>query len=66
VFTFSILAMAQNITGRTAGVAQIFVYAGATVVLIGWCCSCAVSAAELGQREVMSTTLRRRACCRSR
>jgi hypothetical protein len=35
VFTFSILAMGQNITGRTAGVAQIFVYAGATVVLIG-------------------------------
>ena len=35
VFTFSILAMGQNITGQTAGVAQIFVYAGATVVLIG-------------------------------
>jgi hypothetical protein len=35
VFTFSILAMGQNVTGETTGVAQIFVYAGATVVLMG-------------------------------
>lgn len=34
VFTFSILAMGQNVTGETSGVASIFVYAGATVALI--------------------------------
>jgi hypothetical protein len=34
VFTFSVLATGQNVTGETSGVASIFVYAGATVALI--------------------------------
>src|SRR6185312_9696517 len=34
VFTFSILATGQNVTGETSGVASIIVYAGATVALI--------------------------------
>ena len=34
IFTFSVLAMGQNVTGQTAGVADIFVYAGATAVLL--------------------------------
>ena len=35
VFTFSILSMGQNVTGETEGVAELFLYAGATGVLIG-------------------------------
>ena len=35
VFTFSILAMGQNVTGETEGVAELFLYAGATGVLMG-------------------------------
>ena len=34
VFTFSVLATGQNVTGETSGVASIIVYAGATVALI--------------------------------
>jgi uncharacterized membrane protein len=35
VFTFSILAMGQNVTGENEGVAELFTYAGATGILIG-------------------------------
>jgi hypothetical protein len=35
IFTFSILAMGQNVTGETSGVAELFLYAGATGVLLG-------------------------------
>jgi len=35
VFTFSILGMGQNVTGENEGVAELFLYAGATGVLIG-------------------------------
>jgi hypothetical protein len=34
IFTFSILAMGQNITGENSGVAELFLYSGATAVLI--------------------------------
>jgi hypothetical protein len=34
IFTFSILAMGQNVTGENEGVAELFTYAGATGVLI--------------------------------
>lgn len=33
IFTFSVLAVGQNVTGETSGVAQLFLYAGATGVL---------------------------------
>ena len=35
VFTFSILAMGQNVVGENEGVAELFTYAGATGILIG-------------------------------
>jgi hypothetical protein len=35
IFTFSILAIGQNVTGENGGVAELFLYAGATGVLIG-------------------------------
>jgi hypothetical protein len=35
IFTFSILAMGQNVTGENEGVAELFTYAGATGILIG-------------------------------
>lgn len=35
VFTFSILAVGENVTGETSGVAQLYLYAGGTGVLIG-------------------------------
>jgi hypothetical protein len=35
IFTFSILAMGQNVTGQFSGVAQLYLYAGATGVLAG-------------------------------
>ncbi len=35
VFTFSILAIGENVTGENSGVAQLFLYAGATGVLLG-------------------------------
>lgn len=35
IFTFSILAVGQNVTGENSGVAELFLYAGATGVLIG-------------------------------
>ena len=35
IFTFSILAMGQNVVGENSGVAELFVYAAATGVLIG-------------------------------
>ncbi|HEX7279447.1 MAG TPA: hypothetical protein VF255_07470 [Solirubrobacterales bacterium] len=35
IFTFSILAMGQNVVGEHEGVASLFVYAGATGILIG-------------------------------
>jgi hypothetical protein len=35
IFTFSILAIGQNVTGENSGVAELFLYAGATGVLIG-------------------------------
>jgi NADH:ubiquinone oxidoreductase subunit 6 (subunit J) len=35
VFTFSILAMGQNVVGENSGVAELFLYAGATGVLMG-------------------------------
>lgn len=34
VFTFSILAIGQNVTGEHEGVAELFLYAGATGVLV--------------------------------
>jgi hypothetical protein len=33
IFTFSVLAVGQNVTHETSGVAQLFLYAGATGVL---------------------------------
>ncbi len=35
IFTFSILAIGQNVVGENTGVAELFLYAGATGVLIG-------------------------------
>ncbi len=35
IFTFSILAMGQNVVGENSGVAELFIYAAATGVLIG-------------------------------
>lgn len=35
IFTFSILAIGQNVVGENEGVAELFLYAGATGVLIG-------------------------------
>lgn len=35
IFTFSILAMGQNVIGENEGVAELYIYAGATGVLIG-------------------------------
>lgn len=34
IFTFSVLAMGQNVVGENEGVAELFLYAGATGVLI--------------------------------
>ena len=34
IFTFSILAIGQNVTGENSGVAELYIYAGATGVLI--------------------------------
>lgn len=34
IFTFSILAIGQNVTGENGGVAELFLYAGATGVLL--------------------------------
>jgi NADH:ubiquinone oxidoreductase subunit 6 (subunit J) len=33
IFTFSVLAIGQNVIGEHEGVAQLFVYAGATAIL---------------------------------
>lgn len=33
VFTFSLLAIGQNVTGENSGVAELYIYAGATAVL---------------------------------
>lgn len=35
IFTFSILAMGQNVVGENSGVAELFIYAAATGVLLG-------------------------------
>ena len=35
VFTFSILAVGENVTGETSGAAQLYLYAGGTGVLFG-------------------------------
>lgn len=35
IFTFSILAIGQNVVGENTGVAELFLYAGATGVLFG-------------------------------
>ena len=35
IFTFSILGMGQNVVGENSGVAELFLYAGATGVLLG-------------------------------
>jgi hypothetical protein len=35
IFTFSVLAVGQNVVGENSGVAELFLYAGATGVLIG-------------------------------
>jgi hypothetical protein len=35
LFTFSILALGQNVVGENTGVAELFLYAGATGVLMG-------------------------------
>ncbi|HET9197375.1 MAG TPA: hypothetical protein VFN92_03875 [Solirubrobacterales bacterium] len=35
IFTFSILAMGQNVVGENEGVAELYIYAGATAVLLG-------------------------------
>jgi len=34
IFTFSLLAVGQNVTGQTTGVAELYLYAGATGVLM--------------------------------
>jgi hypothetical protein len=34
VFTFSILAVGQNVTGENSGVAELYIYAGATGILL--------------------------------
>jgi len=34
VFTFSILAMGQNVTGENSGVAELYIYAGATIAFM--------------------------------
>jgi hypothetical protein len=34
IFTLSVLAIGQNVTGQTSGVASLFVYAGATAILL--------------------------------
>lgn len=34
VFTFSILAMGQNVTGENEGVAELYIYAGATIAFM--------------------------------
>jgi hypothetical protein len=35
IFTFSVLAIGQNVVGENTGVAELFLYAGATGVLMG-------------------------------
>lgn len=35
IFTFSVLGIGQNVVGETGGVAELFLYAGATGVLLG-------------------------------
>ena len=35
IFTFSVLGIGQNVVGENSGVAELFLYAGATGVLIG-------------------------------
>jgi hypothetical protein len=35
IFTFSVLAIGQNVVGENSGVAELFLYAGATAVLLG-------------------------------
>jgi NhaP-type Na+/H+ or K+/H+ antiporter len=35
IFTFSILAMGQNVVGENSGVAELFIYAAATGILMG-------------------------------
>jgi hypothetical protein len=35
IFTFSILAIGQNVVGENSGVAELFLYAGATGILLG-------------------------------
>lgn len=35
IFTFSVLAIGQNVVGENTGVAELFLYAGATGVLLG-------------------------------
>lgn len=35
IFTFSILAIGQNVVGENSGVAELYIYAGATGVLLG-------------------------------
>jgi hypothetical protein len=35
IFTFSILAMGQNVVGENSGVAELYIYAGATGILMG-------------------------------
>jgi hypothetical protein len=35
IFTFGVLAVGQNVTGENSGVAELYLYAGATGVLLG-------------------------------
>jgi hypothetical protein len=35
IFTFSVLGIGQNVVGENSGVAELFLYAGATAVLLG-------------------------------
>ncbi len=35
IFTFAVLGVGQNVTGENSGVAELFLYAGATGVLLG-------------------------------
>jgi hypothetical protein len=35
IFTFSVLGVGQNVTGENSGVAELFLYAGATGILLG-------------------------------
>lgn len=48
IFTFSILGIGQNVVGENEGVAELFLYAGATGVLLWLSCTCRRTALRTG------------------